>query len=304
LRAGELKSAVFRLQHRYAPYVFVAPFVLVFFIFMLYPLVNSLILAFYVTSGPKSQVFVGFANFVFLLQDPDFHTAIHNTVIYASCSVFLQLPLSLGLAMLLNQARLRGRNFFRLGFFSPNLVGQVFVAVLFSVIFIPKFGLLNRVLHALFEIPIDTKWLGSPELVMPALVLTSLWMYVGFNMIYFLAALQTIDVQLYEAADVDGASPWQKFLHVTVPGIRPVAVFVIVLSTIGSFQLFELPYVMLESTAGPDNAGLTIVMYLYQNGWILGDLGFASAIGWMLTLGVFVISLVQMGLTGSWKTDA
>ncbi|MDP7447605.1 MAG: sugar ABC transporter permease, partial [Candidatus Latescibacteria bacterium] len=199
---------------------------------------------------------------------------------------------------------LRGRNFFRLGFFSPNLVGQVFVAVLFSVIFIPKFGLLNRVLHALFEIPIDTKWLGSPELVMPALVLTSLWMYVGFNMIYFLAALQTIDVQLYEAADVDGASPWQKFLHVTVPGIRPVAVFVIVLSTIGSFQLFELPYVMLESTAGPDNAGLTIVMYLYQNGWILGDLGFASAIGWMLTLGVFVISLVQMGLTGSWKTDA
>jgi ABC-type sugar transport system permease subunit len=83
-----------------------------------------------------------------------------------------------------------------------------------------------------------------------------------------------------------------------------VAVFVIVLSTIGSFQLFELPYVMLESTAGPDNAGLTIVMYLYQNGWILGDLGFASAIGWMLTLGVFVISLVQMGLTGSWKTDA
>ena len=87
----------------------------------------------------------------------------------------------------------------------------------------------------------------------------------------------------------------------TVPGIRPVAVFVIVLSTIGSFQLFELPYVMLENTAGPDNAGLTIVMYLYQNGWILGDLGFAAAIGWMLTAGVLTISLIQMGLTGSWK---
>ena len=224
-----------------------------------------------------------------------------NTVVYATCSVFLQLPLSLGLAMLLNHGALKARNFFRLSFFSPNLVGQVFVGVLFSVIFIPKFGLLNRVLNALFEVPIDTRWLGSPELVMPALVLTSLWMYVGFNMIYFLAALQTIDAQLYEAADVDGASPWRKFLHVTVPGIRPVAVFVIVLSTIGSFQLFELPYVMLENTAGPDNAGLTIVMYLYQNGWILGDLGFAAAIGWMLTAGVLTISLIQMRLTGSWK---
>jgi ABC-type sugar transport system permease subunit len=301
LKAQALRTTLFRLQHRHAPYIFVAPFVIVFVVFMLYPLINSMILAFYVTSGPKSQVFVGLANFAFLLQDPDFHTAVKNTVVYATCSVFLQLPLSLGLAMLLNHGALKARNFFRLSFFSPNLVGQVFVGVLFSVIFIPKFGLLNRVLNALFEVPIDTRWLGSPELVMPALVLTSLWMYVGFNMIYFLAALQTIDAQLYEAADVDGASPWRKFLHVTVPGIRPVAVFVIVLSTIGSFQLFELPYVMLENTAGPDNAGLTIVMYLYQNGWILGDLGFAAAIGWMLTAGVLTISLIQMGLTGSWK---
>lgn len=301
MTAVALRSALFRLQHRYAPYFFLAPFVIIFVIFMLYPLVNSMILALYVTSGPKSKVFVGLANFAFLLQDPDFHTAVKNTVVYAICSVFLQLPLSLALALLLNHGALRARNFFRLSFFSPNLVGQVFVGVLFSVIFIPKFGLLNRVLNALFEVPIDTRWLGSPELVMPALVLTSLWMYVGFNMIYFLAALQTIDTQLYEAADVDGASPWQKFLHVTVPGIRPVAVFVIVLSTIGSFQLFELPYVMLENTAGPDNAGLTIVMYLYQNGWILGDLGFAAAIGWMLTAGVLTISLIQMRLTGSWK---
>lgn len=301
MKAQALRTTLFRLQHRHAPYIFVAPFVIVFVVFMLYPLINSMILAFYVTSGPKSQVFVGLANFAFLLQDPDFHTAVKNTVVYATCSVFLQLPLSLGLAMLLNHGALKARNFFRLSFFSPNLVGQVFVGVLFSVIFIPKFGLLNRVLNALFEVPIDTRWLGSPELVMPALVLTSLWMYVGFNMIYFLAALQTIDAQLYEAADVDGASPWRKFLHVTVPGIRAVAVFVIVLSTIGSFQLFELPYVMLENTAGPDNAGLTIVMYLYQNGWILGDLGFAAAIGWMLTAGVLTISLIQMGLTGSWK---
>jgi ABC-type sugar transport system permease subunit len=298
-----LSSLSFRLQHRYAPYIFVAPFVILFLVFTLYPLIKSVLLSFYITNGPKSQVFVGLDNFRFLWGDPAFHKAVSNTTFYAVCSVFLQLPLSLGLALLLNNQLVKGRDFFRFSFFSPHLVGQVFVAVLFSVIFIPKFGLLNRVLHALFDTAIDTKWLGNPELVMPALVLTSLWMYVGFNMIYFLAALQSVDKELYEAAQVDGAGRIKQFLHVTVPGIRSVAVFVTVLSTIGSFQLFELPYVMLNNTAGPDNAGLTVVMYLFQNGFVAGDLGYASAIGWTLTMGVLVISLIQMRLTGTWKKE-
>jgi ABC-type sugar transport system permease subunit len=298
-----LSSLSFRLQHRYAPYIFVAPFVILFLVFTLYPLIKSVLLSFYITNGPKSQVFVGLDNFRFLWSDPAFHKAVSNTTFYAVCSVFLQLPLSLGLALLLNNQLVKGRDFFRFSFFSPHLVGQVFVAVLFSVIFVPKFGLLNRVLHALFGTAIDTKWLGSPELVMPALVLTSLWMYVGFNMIYFLAALQSVDKELYEAAQVDGAGRIKQFLHVTVPGIRSVAVFVTVLSTIGSFQLFELPYVMLNNTAGPDNAGLTVVMYLFQNGFVAGDLGYASAIGWTLTMGVLVISLIQMRLTGTWKKE-
>jgi ABC-type sugar transport system permease subunit len=298
-----LNSIIFRLQHRYAPYLFVAPFVLLFLGFGLYPLVKSLYLALHVTNGPKSHVFVGLGNFSFLFSDPDFHKAVWNTAVYAFFSVFLQLPCSLGLALLLNQSLVKGRDFFRFAFFSPHLVGQVFVAVLFSVIFIPKFGLLNRLLHMFLDVPVDTKWLGNPDLVMPALVLTSLWMYVGFNMIYFLAALQSVEKELYEAADVDGANAWHKFLHVTVPGIRPVAVFVTVLSTIGAFQLFELPYVMLNNTAGPDNSGLTVVMYLYQNGFVAGDLGYASTIGWALTSGVLIISLLQMRLSGTWKTE-
>ena len=298
-----MSSLSFRLQHSYAPYIFVAPFVILFLVFTLYPLIKSVLLSFYITNGPKSQVFVGLDNFRFLWSDPAFHKAVSNTTFYAVCSVFLQLPLSLGLALLLNNQLVKGRDFFRFSFFSPHLVGQVFVAVLFSVIFVPKFGLLNRVLHALFGTAIDTKWLGSPELVMPALVLTSLWMYVCFNMIYFLAALQSVDKELYEAAQVDGAGRIKQFLHVTVPGIRSVAVFVTVLSTIGSFQLFELPYVMLNNTAGPDNAGLTVVMYLFQNGFVAGDLGYASAICWTLTMGVLVISLIQMRLTGTWKKE-
>lgn len=278
-----------------------APFIIVFCAFGLYPLAKSLVLAFYITSGPTSQIFVGIENFRFLMSDPDFRTAVVNTGTFALLSVFLQLPMSLGLAMLLNRRRLAGRNVFRFSFFAPNLVGMVFVGVLFSLIFAPRFGMLDQVLHATAGLPEDINWLGDSRLVMPALVLTSLWLYVGFNMIYFLAALQAVSKDLYDAAQVDGAGPVRQFIHVTLPGIWPVAVFVVVLSTIGSFQLFELPYLMLQNTPGPDNAGLTIVMYLYQNGFITGDLGYASAIGWTLALGVLCLSLFQMWVTGAWK---
>lgn len=294
-------SRWFVLQYRMAPYLFVSPFLILFLTFGAYPILKSLLLSFYATNGPKSAVFVGLQNFTFLLSDPDFHTAVWNTAVFTFWSVFLQLPLSLGLALLLNSVWVKGREILRLAFFSPNLLGQVFVGVLFSVLFIPQYGLVNRFLHAIAGIPLDTKWLANPNLVMPALVLTSLWMYVGFNMIYFLAALQAVDKDLYEAAIVDGANAWHQFWAVTLPGIKPVAVFVLVMSTIGSFQLFELPWIMLNNSSGPDQAGLTIVMYLYQTGFVTGDLGYASAVGWTLALGVLVISLLQMRVTGAWK---
>ncbi len=308
--AAEMRtSSWFRLQERAAPYLFVSPFLILFALFGLYPIIKSIVLSLYITSGPKDQVFVGLENFRFLLQDQDFHIAVWNTAVFAFWSVFVRLPLALGLALLLSQRWLRGREWFRLAFFSPNLLGQVFVAVLFSVLFVPQYGLLNTVLQPVTAflhrylpfvpvVALDTKWLANPALVMPALVLTSLWMYVGFNMIYFLAALQAVDRDLYEAATVDGANAWQQFLAVTLPGIRPVAVFVLITSTIGSFQLFELPYIMLGNGPGPNKAGLTIVMYLYQTGFLSGDLGYASAVGWTLALGLLVISLIQMRLTG------
>jgi len=303
-RVATTTSSFFRLQHRYAPYLFVSPFLILFAVFGFWPILRSLVLSLHATNGPKDQVYVGMDNFRFLLSDPDFHTAVWNMAVFAFWSVFVQLPLALGLAMLLSQKWLRGREFWRLAFFSPNLVGQVFVGVLFQVLFIPQYGLINQMLHRFFGIPLDTKWLANPALVMPALVLTSLWMYVGYNMIYFLAALQAVDRELYEAATVDGANGWQQFLAVTLPGIRHVATFVLVTATIGSFQLFELPWIMLNNTSGPNKSGLTIVMYLYNSGFVTGDLGYASAIGWTLALGLLVISLVQMRLTGAWRGTA
>ena len=298
-------SHYLRMQQKLAPYLFVSPFVLLFAVFGAYPILKSLTLSLYATSGPKDAIFVGLNNYKFLWTDADFRKAVQNTVVYTLCSVFFQLPVSLGLAILLSQRWLRGRNFFRLAFFSPNLLGQVFVGVLFSVLFMPQYGLVNVGLSGATagRIALDTKWLNDAKMVMPALVFTSIWMYAGFNMIYFLAALQAVDRDLYEAAQVDGASGWQQFRTVTMPGIKPVAVFVLVTATLGSFQLFELPYLLLGNTAGPNNSGLTIVMYLYNNGFLSGDLGFASAIGWTLALGMLVISLAQVRFTGAMRNE-
>lgn len=263
-----------------------APFAILFVVFTAYPLVQSLVLSLQQTFGPSASRWVGVRNYEFLLRDPLFWTALRNTVVYAAGSLFLQLPLALGLALLLERPSLRGKGVLRAILFSPSLVGVAFAAMIFGVLLEKRTGLLNLALHAM------TSWMPRPwdldfpwlqQQVMWALIVASLWMFVGFNMTYFCAALQNVRRELVEAATLDGASAWQRFLHVVVPEILPVGGFVVLLSMIGSFQLFELPYLLLTG-AGPDNRGLTIVLYLYQTGFDSGDLGYASAIGWVLTL--------------------
>lgn len=280
-----------------SPWAFLSPFLVISSVFLVYPFLWATVLAFHQTSGALHSVFVGWGNFQFVLTDPEFYRALRNTTIFAVASVCLQLPISLGLAMLLNSRRDRWKNIFRLILFSPHLVGPIFVGILFAVLFTARYGLINRFIQTTFGRGLEMQWLQDPTLVMPALILTSMWMYVGFNMIYFLAGLQNVPADLLDAARVDGAGPWDRFQHVTLPAIKPVALFVLIMSTIGSFQLFELPYAMLRGTGGPDNAGLTVVMYLYQHAFESGDLGTGAAVGWILSLIIFSISLAQIRLT-------
>src|SRR5262245_42845590 len=291
-------STAWKLRTRSAPYLFLLPYFLVAATFFIYPLIYAGILAFYQTYGTTSRVYIGLDNFRYILTDSDFYTALRNTVFFTICSLFIQLPMSLGLAMLLNARGDRSKAFFRLAIFSPNLVAHVFVGILFSMLLTPRYVLFNRFLQSLIGWGIEQQWLSNPSLVMPAVVIASLWMYVGFNMIYFLAALQNVPPSLVEAAKIDGAGPFSVFLHVTVPAIAPVATFVIVTSTIGSFQLFELPYALLQQFQsnqgfGPKNSGMTVVGYLYNVGINGGDLGMAAAVGWLLTCIILLISLVQ-----------
>lgn len=300
--ASEPKPIVVRYRGA-APYLFILPYVLVALTFTLYPLLSAAVLAFYQTNGPASRAFVGFDNFVFLAQDGVFYQALGNTTVFAACSVFLQLPLSMALALLLNAGKSRAKAWFRLILFSPNLVGQIFVGILFSVMFTPRYGLVNRFFQDLTGWGLDQRWLGDPALVMPAIVLTSLWVWVGFNMIYFLAALQSVDKSLEEAARIDGANRFQVFWHVTLPSMRHVVVFVLITCITGSFQLFELPLALLPDTNGhgPDNAGFTVISYLYEVGFTVGDLGLGSAVGWVVATIIFVLSLLQVRLSGGLK---
>ncbi|MEO1235840.1 MAG: sugar ABC transporter permease [Planctomycetota bacterium] len=295
--------------HKLAPYLFVAPFLTLFLVFIVYPLLQSVALAFMQTNGPISREFVGLSNFDWLFSvDRDFWTSILNILIYTAGSMFIQLPAALGLAMLLNRQDVKARGFWRMIFFAPILVGLVFVAIIFGLLFAPNNGIINLFLNGFtgwlnawvpfypdaWVFDIEFRW--TAEYAMPALIIASFWMYVGFNMIYFLAALQNVSKDLMEAAEVDGAGPWQRFLNVTIPAIRPVGTFVVLLSLIGSVQLFELPYLLIGPDGGPGQKGLTPVMHLFAEGFDKGDLGYASAIGWLIAVVLFGVALVQKKL--------
>jgi ABC-type sugar transport system permease subunit len=274
-----------------APWLFLTPFLLLFATFTAYPLFGSLWLSTRQTFGPGSSRPVGIGNFTQLVQDPLFWQALRNTVVFTGGSVLVQLPLALLLAMALNRPGLRGRSVLRLIMFAPVLVGVVFVGMMFAVIFEKRTGMLNQLLHGATGWSLDFPWLET--YVMPALILATLWQYVGYNMVYFLAALQNVPQELDEAACMDGANVFSRFRHIVLPAIRPVATFVVLLSIVGSFQLFELPYILFNGTGGPDNRGLSLVLYLYQCGFQTGDLGYASAIGWAMAAVLMTCAVLQ-----------
>ena len=289
-------------QPRWAPWVFLAPFLLIFAVFTAYPLVRSLVLSAEQTWGPGESRFVGLANYQWLLSDRLFYKALSNTALYTLGSLVVQLPLALGLALLLEMPGLRGKAIYRVILFSPSLVGVVFAAMMFGLILEARSGLLNRVLHAAtaflpeaWRWNVDFPWLT--KYTIPAMVVASLWMYVGFTMVYFSAALQSVRADLREAATLDGAGRWARFRHVVWPAIRPVSSFVILLSVVGSLQLFELPYLILDVAGRPSDSGLTLIMYLYRNGFESGDLGYASAIGWVLGIVLIACSAVERVLS-------
>ncbi|MFG2908909.1 carbohydrate ABC transporter permease [Kitasatospora sp. NPDC048286] len=282
-----------RWRRRAVPYLLLAPALITFAVFKVYPIVDSLLLSFTTGAGNATRN-AGLANYQRLVDDPLFWTALRNTGVI----LVVQVPLMLGLALLMavgiNSALVRWRTVWRLGVFMPSVTGLVATGVIFAYLLKADDGAVNWLLNAVGLPSVD--WLGQPVWARMAVVVVLTWHYTGYNAVIYLAGLQSIPRELYEAAMVDGAGPIRRFTSITVPALRPVLLFTVVLSTIGTLQLFDEPYVL--TGGGPDNATLTVSMYLYQNGFRFFDFGYASAIAYALTLLVSVLGAVQMRLMG------
>ncbi|MEV4559301.1 sugar ABC transporter permease [Kitasatospora sp. NPDC049285] len=278
---------------RLAPYAFVLPALALFAAFKLYPIAWSFVLSLYRTVD-GADTFVGADNYARLLDDPLFWTALKNTAVILVIQVPVMLALATGLAVALNSRLLRGRTLFRLGFFLPMVTGLVAYGVVFSVLLNEKYGLVNWLLH--FAGVDAVPWLTDPLWAKLSLALALTWHYTGYNAVILLARLQTVPRELYDAAAVDGAGALGSFRHVTLPGLRPALLLTTVLSTIGTLQIFDEPFILTHG--GPDNATLTIGVYLYQNAFSYFDFGYASAIAYALAVLIGILGLVQFKVLG------
>ncbi len=287
-----LRRRWFRLTPSTAPYALLAPFFLLFAVFGLFPLLFSLVLAFQSwepTSGFGAMRFVGWDNFVFALQDEWFWKSLKNTAWLALASGVPQHLVAIPLAVFIHQAFGRWRNAVVGAYFLPYITSTVAIAIFFSALFSTDFGLINSALKALLGLQ-AVDWLGQPEHIKPAIAGLVFWRYVGFNVVLYLAALQTIPQDLYEAASIDGASRLQQFFFITLPSLKPMIYFGVTLSVIGGLQLFEEPFVLTGGRGGPDQAGMTTAIYLYRMAFDFNDFGAASAMSWLLFLLVVLLT--------------
>jgi multiple sugar transport system permease protein len=293
-----LKAALQRRQARSA-WVFLAPALGLIGVFFFLPVVAGLLLSLtdfdiYAIGSAGTARFVGLKNYGEALQDPAFWRAVWNTLYFVLVGGPLSVTVSLGAALLLSSRVVWFRTLFRTIYFAPVVTTLVAVAIVWRYLYHPRYGLLNHVLGWVGLGPID--WLGDPHWAMPAIILLAVWKNFGYNMLIFVAGLQGIPQELYEAAAIDGASYWRRFRHVTLPGLAPVFLFVGVTTMIGHFQLFAEPYVMTQG--GPLGSTRSLVLMMYEEGFRWWRMGEAATVAVLLLLITLVGAVVQIRLQG------
>lgn len=292
------ESFLTRLSRQKTSYLFIALPALLFFVFQLAPVFISFIWSFTSYDVVHAPKFVGLSNYKeILFHDQLFWRAMMNTIIYVVGVVPIGICLSLVLAVAIDQ-KIMFKNFFKSIFFLPTVTAIVAVSVIWKWLYAgEKYGLLNYFIMKFGFQPVD--WLASPTWTMPSIIIMSVWAGLGYNMIIFLAGLQTIPHVMYEAAEIDGAGFWHKFLHITLPLLRPTIVFVTMMSFIVSFQVFEQVYIMTGGQGGLGgvlNSGLTIVAYLYDKGFQKFQMGYASALAYIIFIWIFVLTILNKRL--------
>jgi multiple sugar transport system permease protein len=276
---------------------FVAPALTLIGLFFFLPVAASLLLSFtdfdiYALGRLDRLRFIGLENYRRLLNDPMFWTALKNTLYFVVVGGPLSVLVSLGAALLVNHRLTRFQGVFRTLLFLPVVTTLVAVAVVWRYLYHPRYGFLNYVLGLAGLPPIE--WLGDPDWAMPAIILMAVWKNFGFNMVVFIAGLQSIPHRLYEAAEIDGADGWSQFRYITLPTLAPTFLFVTVITLIGYFQLFAEPYVMTQGD--PADSTLSVALLMFQEGFRWWNLGYAAAVAFVLFLIILAGTLIQAWL--------
>ncbi len=296
------KSLVSELVEQRYSYLFIAPAIILFSVFVLIPVIASFFLSFTKYNTLSAPRWVGLDNYYqILFQDPRFWKALCNTTIYVVGVVPVGICVSLLLAVAIDR-KIKFKNFYKSIFFMPVVTSIVAVSVIWKWLFAgEKYGLINHWLMKMGINPVD--WLMSPTWTLPAIMIMSIWAGLGYNMILLLAGLQTIPRTFYETADIDGATGWYKFWHITLPLLRPTLLFVVIMSMINSFQLFEQVYIMTSGTGegvgGVLDSALSLVAYLYERGFQRFEMGYASAIAYILFAIILVVTFINMKVARS-----
>ncbi|MGI5149421.1 carbohydrate ABC transporter permease [Plantactinospora sp. CA-294935] len=290
-RAARLRSP----RHGWIPYAFISPFYVLYGLFLVVPIGVGVYLSFTEWAGLGSPLWIGTENYQRLFADGSFRTAVTNTAIYVTFAVLVVVPAALLIAQALNARGLRGRDLFRLTYFTPVVLSPVIIAIVFTLFYDREYGLLNAALRGFFgNGGID--WLGDPTWAKVSVMLLVLWRWTGYLTIFFLAGLQNVPRGLYEAAKLDGAGPIRVFFNITMPMMRPVTAFVAVTVMVGTAQIMEEPYLL--TRGGPGEATLPVALFIYREAFMRQDLGYAAAAGVVMFAIVFAIGRTANALFG------
>lgn len=291
----------FLYSQKTAPYVFVLPFILSFCIFWVYPLCSTVTMSFQ-NIKPSGSEWVGFANYAKLLKDSVFHQAIGNSMLYMFLTLVLLIPFPMLFAVLLDSNLVKAKGFWKAVLYVPALTSVVISGTLFRLMFTELPGSqMNQILALFGKEPI--RWLYMYPTSYFALLLLACWRWTGVNMLYFLSGLKAIDKSLYESADIDGATPMQKFVYVTLPMLRPTTIYVLTISVYAGLAMFLESFMIWGGNGSPKNIGLTIVGYLYRRGIEKNQMGYASAVGLVLLAIALIINMIQLVATGTFKKE-
>ncbi|MBA3868329.1 MAG: sugar ABC transporter permease [Anaerolineae bacterium] len=282
-------------------YLWIAPALIIYTLFKLLPMIAGVFLSLLRWDGIKDPVFIGLLNYQRMFTDDQLTPAFLHNLQYALGTVTGKILISLLLAILLNQA-LRGQTIYRTVLFMPVVLSFVVISVLWTWLYNDQFGLVNSLLRFVHLDNLAVQWLGDAKYALISVMFVDIWKWYGFHMVIFLAALQTIPQEYYEAARVDGASRWAQFTAITLPQLRPVMVINITLALLGAFNVFDIPYIMTQG--GPAGATNVLALYSYQQAFQFGKLGYGAAISYALLILVSIVALVQLRIVASDETYA